>query len=374
MSDSSDAGNDVVEGTFGRLEIDDEWSISIRRDFAWWGHRLRQRIWSTSGYDDDGIVIHRVFVVSDLVRNIKSGQSDVDQLLGPMGALAIGSARVFDPTEKTIRLWTAVTVHAEIVEWMISLFSSLAIIQAIEAANRAEITAEVVGGDIDLSAHPSSGERSEADEMMHIVDNAFIPAGQRPSPWSGSEELDQIRESLNKLNCFSTGNRTGLTAEFPIGSTTSMMQVITGEKNPVIGSGVGILLQLPLWGSAERAAMMAGVLNRAEANRHTPGHLIGSWCSKTIGERSNPTFASFIPAALYQPGLLTNLVFSAAVRAQWVGRTLNPDADPEHVMDILFSRFQDWRRPTERHRRIRPGRRTFDSKLAPSNGAVSCDS
>ena len=78
------------------MKIYDEWSTSIRRGFAWWGHRLRQRIWSTSGYDDEGNVIHRVFVVSDLVRDIRLGQSDVDRLLGPMGALALGSARVFD--------------------------------------------------------------------------------------------------------------------------------------------------------------------------------------------------------------------------------------------------------------------------------------
>ena len=46
------------------------------------------------------------------------------------------------------------------------------------------------------------------------------------------------------------GDRTGLTAEFPFASTTSMMQILTEEENPVIGSGVGIFLQIPLWGSA----------------------------------------------------------------------------------------------------------------------------
>jgi len=56
MSDSSDAGDDLVKGTFQQLKIDDEWSISIERGFTWWGHRLRQRAWSTPGYDDDGIV------------------------------------------------------------------------------------------------------------------------------------------------------------------------------------------------------------------------------------------------------------------------------------------------------------------------------
>ncbi len=285
------------------------------------------------------MVIHRVFAVSDLVRNVRKDQSHVDHILGPLNALAIGSAMVFDPKEKVIRLWTAVTVHAEIVAWMTRLFSSLAVIQAIEAEARAEIIAEMVEGDLDCSAHPSSGERPEADEMMTVLDNVFRPMGQRPSPWNGSEELDEIRAILNGSNCFSMGDSTGLTAEFSFASRTSMMQIITDEENPVIGSGVGMFLQIPLWGSAESAAMIAGALNRAEANRQAPSHLIGSWCSKTIGDQSLPAFASFIPTGLYKPGLLTNLMYSAASRAQWVGQFLNPDDEPADVVDVVSRRF-----------------------------------
>ncbi len=35
MNDSFDAGNDLVEGTFEQLKIDDEWSMSLERGFTW---------------------------------------------------------------------------------------------------------------------------------------------------------------------------------------------------------------------------------------------------------------------------------------------------------------------------------------------------
>ena len=40
-----------------------------------------------------------------------------------------------------------------------------------------------------------------------------------------------------------------------------------------------------------------------------------------------------------QPGLLTNLMYSAASRAQWVGQFLNPDAEPSDVVDVVSRRF-----------------------------------
>ncbi len=40
-----------------------------------------------------------------------------------------------------------------------------------------------------------------------------------------------------------------------------------------------------------------------------------------------------------QPGLLTNLMYSAASRAQWVGQFLNPDAEPADVVDVVSRRF-----------------------------------
>lgn len=341
----ADIGENVVQGIFEQLKIDDMWSRPIRRGFEWWGHRLRQRIWATPGFEDNGIEIFRIFIVTDTVRDISAPNTAVEGALGPLGSMAIGSAIVFTPNNHTLKLWSSATVHENVAGWMTRLLSSYAIIQLIEAEARAEQLAKLTSGNIDMSPHPSSGERSEPDEMLSVMDTVFRPMGQRPSPWNGNQEINQIREILNSNNCFSMGDENGLTAEFPFGDATSMLRIITDEPHPAIGSGVGLFLHIPLWGTVSEASSIANALNRAEADRQTVGHLLGSWCSKTIGERSLPAFAFFIPTALHQPGLLMNLAFSMFGRAHWIGSLMNPDTPPGDVLDIITRRFQQIAEP-----------------------------
>jgi hypothetical protein len=334
LNETNDTGLDAVKGIHEALQIDEAWSSWDGRGFEWWGHNLRQRVWSTSGYDDDGIIIYRIYAVSDCVRNVNKSQRDVDECLSPFNSLAVGSSIIYDPSEKRVQFWLSATVHEESAGWMTRLLVSLIILQAIEALSYVEILAKALDAEID-----SSGARSAPDEMLLIKESNFLPIGQDPSPWMGNSELVQICEMLNQSNCFSTGDDNGLTAEFQFGDGTSMMKVVTDEPNPSIGSGVGLFLHLPMWGTFEDAAAIAGALNRAEANNKAQSHLIGSWCAKTIGDQSIPAFATFIPAVLYQELLLTNLVISAAVRAAWAGEFLNPDTEPTEVVSILMARF-----------------------------------
>lgn len=340
-----DVGERATTGIFQTLGVDSEWSNPIRRGFEWWGHRLRQRVWSTPGYDDDGITIHRVFAVTDVLRNIDAPTTKVDSGLGTLGAWATGSALVFLPTERNIQLWCAGTVHEDVVDWMTQLLSSYAILQVIEGERHAVLLPKSVSGIADYSAHPKSGERPYPDDMLTIVDQLFRPKGGGPSPWRGSAEFTEIRDMLNHANCFSMGDENGLTAEFPFGGTTSMLRIVTDEHHSDLGSGVGLFLHVPMWGTYEEATGIAGALNRAEASRGAIGHLLGSWCCKTIGDRSLPAFAFFLPAVLYRPNLLTNLTFSIVRRAQWVNALLNPDIPPGDVADIVSRRFSELIKP-----------------------------
>jgi hypothetical protein len=279
-------------------------------------------------------------IVTDMVGSVRADERKVDAVLSPLGAIALGSAMVFDPSLKTIRRWTAATVHKQIAPWMSRLLSAYAIIQVIEAERVASKIAELVDGEIDATAHPDSGARKDADEMLTVLDVVFRPDGQRPSPWCNNAELDDIRGLLNSGNCFSSGDKSGLSAEFPFGNnTTSLMRVITTENNPTIGSGVGIFLELPLRGTKEAAAQTAAALNRAEASSRAPGHLLGSWCSRGDGESSLPAFACFIPAAFYQPKLLTNLAIAFVSRAQWAHELLSPETKPFDVKRLVMERF-----------------------------------
>jgi hypothetical protein len=334
-----DAGLEVVKGVFNTLEIDDEWSEWNDRGFEWWGQNLRQRVWASPGYDDDGIIVYRVYAVTDTVRSIKKPLNEVDVFLGVPNSLSVGSAYVFDPSDRSVRLWTTATVHKDIAEWIARLLSCFAILQTIDATSSAQVLASELDGEVDTSGHPLSGMRAEPDGMFGVMEEVFLPQGRGRSPWNGNPEITSICEMLNRTNCFSMGDEKGLTAEFPFGDDTSMLRIVTDDPHPVLGSGVGLYLHLPMWGSYEDASMIAGALNRAETNSKAMSHLMGSWCATTIGDNSLPAFASFFPATTHQSGLLTNMVFSAVRRGNWVGQFLNPNTSASDVMSIVMKRF-----------------------------------
>jgi hypothetical protein len=340
MSVRTDAGDHATKRVFANLRIDQQWSLGFDRGFAWWPHHLRQRVWSTGGVDDDGVRIHRVFAVTDFIKNVQAPSAKIESMLGGMGAFSVGAALVYDPQQRTIKLWSSATVHAENAGWMVDLFTSYSILQAIEAEAHAPFIAEMTSGEVDATAHPSSGPREHPDEMLSVRDLVFRPKGLSPSPWDGNDELIQLRDMLNQGNCLSMGDRNGLTAEFSFGSGTSMLRVITDEKNPTIGSGVGLFLHIPIWSNESEASAMSGALNRAEANANAISHLLGSWCARKIGTRWLPAFASFVPTLLYKPLLLTNLTFSMVQRAQWVAQFLYPELPPGAVIEAVAKRLE----------------------------------
>lgn len=228
---------------------------------------------------------------------------------------------------------------------MARLLSSYAIIQLSEAEARAESITKLTSGKVDSSSYPLSRERSEPGEMLSVMESIFRPIGRRPSPWRGNQEMNRIRKILNSNNCFSMGDENGLTAEFPFGEATIMLRIISDEPHPVVGSGVGLFLHIPLWGTASEASSIANALNRAETDRQVVGHLLGSWCSKKVGDRGMPAFAFFIATALHQPGLLMNLAFSMIGRAHWIGSLMNPGAQPGDVVAIITKRHQQMAEP-----------------------------
>lgn len=335
-----DLGLQFVDDMFSLLQIDDDWSVKEERGFSWWPHTLRQRVWVTRGRDDDGIVLHRAFVVTDAVRNCRSAQTVVDEALSPLGSLASGSAAIFEAKEGTVRLWSAMTVHEQVAGWMSRLLGFFATMQAIEAETRAPDLAALVGGELDASAHPRSGTRADPDNMLSLLDTIVRPRGRGASPWAGSSEMTNLRDMLNEGDCFATGDENGLTAELPFGQGTSMLRIVADDPHPELGSGVGLVLHAPLWGTASEAAAIVGALNRSETSPRATSHLLGSWCSKRVGADWLPAFATFLPSAVYQPGLLSNIAVSAVTRAMWARDLLDMSGERRRVVDVVGERVR----------------------------------
>src|SRR5262249_40373482 len=109
--------------------------------------------------------------------------------------------------------------------------------------------------------------------------------------------------------------KTGLSAEFPFGRLTSLLQMKTAEPHPRFGHGLLILQSLPQvpHGESAEAAELALKLNESEQDSTFFGHFLGSWCPGTHAL----TFATFCPNFLYAPSLAVNLAMNAVRRAWW---------------------------------------------------------
>ena len=66
-------------------------------------------------------------------------------------------------------------------------------------------------------------------------------------------------------------------------------------------------------------AEQAAALNLAEFREWTNSHLFGAWCKS--GEDAL-SFVQFLPAAVYEAGLLSRLAWNLAVRGQWAASYL----------------------------------------------------
>ena len=132
-----------------------------------------------------------------------------------------------DDEEGRVFLQSTAFVHRGIVGWLPRFFAGMAILQPIEAQFRADVAANALGGEPDRSrSHP-------ADEMLEAEAMMYLPAGQRPSRWAGSDEFEKIIASITDPDrAFGTGDPTGLTIESSFGSDTALLRLLTDKLIP----------------------------------------------------------------------------------------------------------------------------------------------
>jgi hypothetical protein len=339
-SEGQDVGTAAVAEIRKLWQVDDEWSHNENRGFSWWGQDYRQRIWSEPGFVDEGIEVFRLHAETDFVRHVDLPEGEVLKRLGALNGFASTAAVVFDITQRTVRLRSSMYVHEGTASWVPHTFSTAAIIQPIEAQVRGQEFAQVLGGEPDVSSHPVSGHRSAMDDMLNVIEHVYAPLGQKEPPWAKSGEFEETTELFNRSNSYSTADRAGLTGEFAWGENqTSMMTSVLDQPHPQLGNGVLTRLNLPLSLDPEASAWLAGLLNQLEVKSLTRAHLLGAWCGAEAGGSHTGVFVSFMPNAMYKPGLLTQMLISLASRARWAATVLEPDAKSGSVINILSRRY-----------------------------------
>jgi hypothetical protein len=92
-------------------------------------------------------------------------------------------------------------------------------------------------------------------------------------------------------------------------------------------------------GDKYEISKLTNELNYLEANMWTGFPLLGCWHSREIGENYAAAFSLFVPNALHQPMIATNVAFWMLNRAQWVKSSRFEHLENRPMIEILNRRL-----------------------------------
>lgn len=332
-----DPGQRVLDYTFKQMQTDAEWSTREERRFVWWGHTLAQRVWADDKFLDDGFEIYRVFVATDLVTDFRPTEENL-RTVNAFNADASLSAIEQDCRDPSnLSLVASTYVHTQTSSSVESLFLLITAYQAAEAHELAPILAERLGAKINITPHPSSGLRAVRDDMLNIITATKEPS-KPPRDWA-SQGISQALGMFQDPPCvLATGDSMGLSAEFPMCGSTSLLHLRSDSYHARLGYGASIELCLPITFSTSELVKTALQYNNLELQEMNRCHFIGSW----TGIESTLKFVCFLPYRYTPPGLIQSIAMSMAIRARWVAEEIMGDNWAESYSTTKPAMFKEY--------------------------------
>lgn len=239
-----------------------------------------------------------------------------------------------------LELFSSVYIDPNLLGWLPNFFAQMAIMQPIDAELRGYRLPEMLGGG--QPAFEDGHKREELDAILEVADQFLAPAGTQESRWSGSDEFALFAQNFGQSEgCFANGGPTGLTAEVPFGSGSALIQCWTDQAHPQLGNGLLVTMMLPHNATDAPDGGVAG-LNFIEARVWTEVANLGCWHSRDAGRGRGifPSHSTFVPNALYRPGLVQNFVLWEMGRARWVRQTFFPELRDRQMSEIYEERFK----------------------------------
>jgi hypothetical protein len=323
LAETPDLGQTVVRRIHDALEVPADWSLQAHRNFTWWAHRLAQHVWAEPPRTSNDIEVVRIHASTDLLRKVPDGERTMDRL-SALNRFATLSALVWERESGEIVLHAAAYAHARNVSWLLPLLNAAVVLQVAEAHAQVEDLAAHFEAEPAETAHPSSGRRRDPDDILDVLGRVYGRVGSDRSPFTEADFEATIQMDPRP---WSKAEQDGLgfTAELTLpGSgpdeveTHAVVHASADTQHPRLGTGLALRLTLsPAPGKT--AAEQAAALNLAEFREWTNSHLFGAWCKS--GEDAL-SFVQFLPAAVYEAGLLSRLAWNLAVRGQWAASYL----------------------------------------------------
>ena len=309
------AGMKTIEWLFSeQLRVDDKWSVRTPNGFRWWADRNEQTI-EVVGQEagPDGEMGYAVSVRTELLRSLHLGDGELRVVPILMGFASMAGP-VYDQEAKTLSLCSLVRVHKAISQWMNPLISVAALLQIGEARIMGSLLAKMLNAEEAFSGPPHHGLRFEPDELAEIIATLIAPMGAQPSRWSPAEFQDVVDRFMNQPPALlASAGGAGFTVEFPYGEQSSLCQAKADQRHPRYGNGLFLLQSFPVKATSDTDGVkLALSMNKIELTERPAGYGFGSYAYKD----SALHFTSFLPNAIYRPGLLPNIYFSCTQRAR----------------------------------------------------------
>jgi hypothetical protein len=318
----------IAEICLNQWRLPEKWTEELPRGIAWYPDRLRYELVASPMFEDLGTQLSRVTSRVALVDNIRLDLKTARLQLAMMNRLALGSALHLDPDKRTVWSLSSMLIHEETLAWRPSFYSGLAYIQVAQAVRTAEHLAEALQGNVAIREHPVSGLRPDKDEFLINFDR-LASAGPKAGAFASAQEFEELEEICAKIGLTTFGSsHEGIAAEMEFGGDTILFQLLVNQPHPGFGTGLLVLLQVPLNSDADVALDCAASLNHYEATEGIKSHLQGAW---TVNERSKGQFVvaynGFRPDILYRPGIIRDELMALVMRARFLRESLTGRKD-----------------------------------------------
>lgn len=322
-----DLGPDLLDWYQQTCQMDEPWLVRDGRTLTWWPYAFRQTVTAAlprRSFDTD---ITRVVAVTP-VSSGAPADAPIEAILVGANVQASYSALVFDPPSRAFFTGTAACFHEGNQRWLRSLFAVGAALQ-VAIPHGLEAAAFEMLGTPDLAVHPVSGRRTEADDMLGLV-NAVQALGREPNPF-GPVAYAMAADTLGELGVGAQADGESLAVVLPAEHLDGTFTVVLNNaEHPGFGNGLFVMQMAPPVPGVASLAMYANDLNRRELLEPVETHAFGAWLRGPQGELNHVSFITADVLAMAgdgQAALIANLVFNEMTRARWLDDSWAPGAE-----------------------------------------------
>jgi hypothetical protein len=319
--------------------------------FDWWPGDYCVRVRADEAPKQQDILQARITVRTDFLKDIATGDEKFVRLAGLVSRqLTSTYAWVYAPPDlhaqsKTVgapTMWfgSSAYISSDDIGWLPDFLAKAAVLQPINAQIQSRGMPELLGTGVPNMTRPDSLKDAGLDDILEVAAKIYVPLGQEPSRWSGSDEFEKFSEKWAKSDyCFGFGDPQGMSFETPFGTDTALVRLFATEKHPQLGNGLLATLQLPMVDDDLTMAKEAAELNFLEAVSWTNFPQLGCWhTNQNRGNQEGLAFSLFIPNALYMPGLASRTAAWFFQRARWVREQRFPAMMDLPMLEILNNR------------------------------------